>query len=59
MRDTLERFARERCSPEAIHREDLTIPEDIIEGPGPGCFGPSVPERFGAYFPMIEKTRWA
>ena len=47
MRDTFERFAREVVAPqaEAIHREDLTIPEDIIEALG--CFGPSVPSASG------------
>jgi (2S)-methylsuccinyl-CoA dehydrogenase len=54
MRDTFERFAREVVAPqaEAIHREDLTIPEDIIEGlKALGCFGLSVPERFGGLLP--------
>ena len=54
MRDTFERFAREVVAPqaEAIHREDLTMPEDIIEGlTALGCFGLSVPERFGGLLP--------
>ena len=54
MRDTFERFAREVVAPqaEAIHREDLTIPDDIIEGlKALGCFGLSVPERFGGLLP--------
>jgi (2S)-methylsuccinyl-CoA dehydrogenase len=54
MRDTFERFAREVVAPqaEAIHRDDLTIPDDIIEGlKALGCFGLSVPERFGGLLP--------
>lgn len=54
MRDTFERFATDVVAPqaEAIHRQDLTIPEDIIEGlKALGCFGLSVPERFGGLLP--------
>ena len=54
MRDTFERFAADVVAPqaEAIHRQDLTIPEDIIEGlKALGCFGLSVPERFGGLLP--------
>lgn len=54
MRDTFERFARDVVAPQAetIHREDLTIPDDIIEGlKALGCFGLSVPERFGGLLP--------
>ncbi len=54
MRDTFERFATDVVAPqaEAIHRQDLTIPDDIIEGlKALGCFGLSVPERFGGLLP--------
>lgn len=54
MRDTFRRFAEEVVMPraEAIHREDLMIPDAIIDGVRQlGCFGLSVPERFGGLLP--------
>ena len=54
MADTFRRFADEVVAPraEAIHREDLMIPDEIISGVRElGCFGLSVPERFGGLLP--------
>ena len=50
--DTFRRFAQERIAPhaESIHRHDLDIPEDIIEGAAAlGCFGLSIPEAYGGF----------
>jgi len=54
MADTFRRFADEVVAPraESIHREDLMIPDEIIDGVRElGCFGLSVPERFGGLLP--------
>lgn len=54
MRDTFRRFADDVVIPraEAIHREDQIIPDAIIDGVRElGCFGLSVPERFGGLLP--------
>ena len=48
------RFAEQRVRPvaEHVHREDALIPPDIIEGVAElGCFGLSIPERFGGLQP--------
>lgn len=48
------RIAEEVVAPRAeeIHREDLTIPDDILETLAEmGCFALSVPERFGGTAP--------
>ncbi len=48
--DTFRRFADDKIAPqaEAIHREDLDIPTDIIDGVAElGCFGLSIPEEHG------------
>ncbi|MEM7095462.1 MAG: acyl-CoA dehydrogenase family protein [Actinomycetota bacterium] len=47
---TFRQFADERVAPHAehIHREDLDIPLEIIDGVAElGCFGLSIPEEFG------------
>ncbi len=52
MRDTFRRFAEEHVAPlaEKVHRQDLLIPEDLIAGLAElGCFGLSIPERFGGF----------
>ena len=50
--DTFRRFATDKIAPQAehIHREDLDIPLDIIEGVAElGCFGLSIPEAYGGF----------
>ena len=54
MRTTFRQFAAAVVQPraEAIHREDRSIPNEIIEGLRQlGCFGLSVPECFGGVRP--------
>lgn len=54
VRATFERFADEVVAPlaEAIHRQDLDIPEAIIRPAAElGCFGTCIPERFGGLQP--------
>jgi (2S)-methylsuccinyl-CoA dehydrogenase len=54
MRESFQRFAADVVAPlaEHIHREDLMIPDEILN---PliemGCFGLSIPERFGGLQP--------
>ena len=50
---SLAHFARDRIAPlaEAIHRQDLLIPEDLLtELAELGVFGVSIPERYGGCF---------
>ena len=50
--DTFRRFAEDKIAPHAerIHREDLDIPMDIIEGVAElGCFGLSIPQAYGGF----------
>ena len=54
MRDTFRRFAESRVMPIAgdIHRNDSMIPDTIIDGLRElGCFGLSVPARYGGLKP--------
>ena len=54
MRRTFRKFADEEVAPlaEQIHREDQTIPDSIIKGVRElGCFGLSVPQRYGGLNP--------
>ena len=54
MRETFRQFAEERVAPfaEDIHRQDRMIPDDIIDGLRElGCFGLSVPARYGGLKP--------
>ena len=54
IRDSFRAFAQQRVAPiaERIHREDLTIPDELIDGLRElGCFGLSVPQRFGGLNP--------
>ncbi len=54
IRDTFRRFANDVVMPlaEDIHREDLDVPEAILAPLREmGCFGLSIPERFGGLQP--------
>ena len=54
VRDSFQRFADEVVMPQAehIHRQDLDVPESIIQAAaGLGCFGASIPERYGGLQP--------
>ncbi len=54
VRDSFQRFADEVVGPqaEAIHRQHLDIPESMISAAAElGCFGTSIPERFGGLQP--------
>ena len=54
VRDTFYRFSDQIVAPlaEKIHREDLDIPEQIIEAASElGCFGTCIPEKFGGLQP--------
>lgn len=54
VRSTFQRFADEIVAPRAeeIHRQDLDIPEEIIQQAAElGCFGTCIPERFGGLQP--------
>lgn len=54
IRDTFRRFATEIVKPlaEEIHRQDLDVPETILQPLREmGCFGISIPERFGGLQP--------
>ena len=60
--DTFRRFAEEQIAPhaESIHRRDLDIPEDIIEGAAAlGCFGLSIPEAYGGFAQETEDDSMA
>jgi (2S)-methylsuccinyl-CoA dehydrogenase len=50
--DTFRKYAEDKVMPvaEHVHREDQTIPEDIIQGLKElGCFGLSIPQRYGGF----------
>lgn len=52
MLDAFRSFAEDQVVPvaEEVHRKDLTIPEDIIEGLAQmGCFGLSISEKYGGF----------
>lgn len=54
MRDSFRKFASDIVMPlaEEIHRHDLDIPDEIINGLTElGCFGLSIPERYGGLQP--------
>jgi (2S)-methylsuccinyl-CoA dehydrogenase len=53
LRDSYRRFAEHRVSPvaETIHRKDEAIPAEILDGLSElGCFGLSIPERYGGLY---------
>jgi (2S)-methylsuccinyl-CoA dehydrogenase len=54
MADTFRQFADDVVKPlaERIHREDMIIPDEILDGVRQlGCFGLSVPQRYGGLLP--------
>jgi (2S)-methylsuccinyl-CoA dehydrogenase len=54
MADTFRQFANDVVKPlaERIHREDMIIPDEILDGVRElGCFGLSVPQRYGGLLP--------
>ncbi len=54
MAETFRQFGEEVVSPlaETVHREDQLIPDQILQGlKALGCFGLSVPEKFGGLLP--------
>ena len=54
MASTFRQFANEVVAPRAeeIHRNDLIIPDEILDGIRElGCFGLSVPQRYGGLLP--------
>ncbi len=51
-RETFKKFAEDKVAPiaEKIHRHDHLIPQEIIDGlKGLGCFGLSIPQKFGGF----------
>lgn len=51
-RETFKRFAEDKVQPiaEKVHRQDLLIPQEIIDGLKElGCFGLSIPQKFGGF----------
>ncbi len=51
-RETFKRFAEDQVRPlaEKVHRHDLLIPEEIMNGLKElGCFGLSIPQRYGGF----------
>jgi (2S)-methylsuccinyl-CoA dehydrogenase len=51
-RETFRRFAEDKVRPlaEKVHRHDLLIPQEIIDGLKElGCFGLSIPQKFGGF----------
>lgn len=52
IRDTFKKYAEDNVMPlaEKVHREDLLIPQEIIQGLAEmGCFGLSIPQRYGGF----------
>ena len=44
---------------EDIHRKDLIIPDEILDGVRElGCFGLSIPQKYGGFWLMAPKTAW-
>lgn len=52
MKETFRNFAEEKVRPiaEKVHRQDLTIPQEIIDALAElGCFGLSIPNTYGGF----------
>ena len=52
MADTFRKFAEGQVKPiaEKVHRQDLTIPDEIIDGLAEmGCFGLSISDAYGGF----------
>lgn len=52
IRDTFKKFAEDQVMPlaEKVHRHDMLIPKEIINGlKEMGCFGLSIPQKFGGF----------
>jgi len=52
--DSFRQFAEKTVAPraEAIHREDLLVPKEIVDGlKEMGCFGLSIPQKYGGIQP--------
>lgn len=52
IRETFKKFAEDEVMPvaEKVHRDDLLIPENIINGlKEMGCFGLSIPQQYGGF----------
>lgn len=52
IREPFRKFAQEKVMPlaEKIHRHDLLVPEEVIQGLAEmGCFGLSIPEKYGGF----------
>lgn len=52
IRDTFKRFAENTVLPlaEKVHRQDLLVPNEIIQGLRElGCFGLSIPQKYGGF----------
>ena len=61
VRDTFYRFSDEIVAPlaEKIHREDLDIPEQIIEAASElGCFGTCIPENLVVSSRITSRIVW-
>ncbi len=57
LRDSYRRFGDEIVKPRAeeIHRQDQIVPDEIIRGLGDlGCFGLSIPQRYGG---LMDESR--
>ena len=51
-RETFKKFAEDKVMPlaEKVHRHDLLIPQEVIDGLKElGCFGLSIPQKFGGF----------
>ncbi len=51
-RETFKKFAEDKVMPiaEKVHRHDLLIPQEIIDGLKElGCFGLSIPQKYGGF----------